>query len=237
MQELSDGSKPILYAINGNHDIGFHYTMTNKTKSRFDHSFQTDSVKLIQINGINLVTINSITMEGDYCDLCSHARHQLHTISEQLCPQNSSNCDSNKPIVLTHFTLYRESEKFCDNDLDSIPESQKYIPYIQKWDCLSMNATQLILNTIKPRLVITGHTHYGCVTRHPNSLYEWTVASFNYRNNLNPSLLLATISTNKYSINKCLLANEITFHIIDLIIIVLFINFNLLFKYRRKLFK
>ena len=84
-----------------------------------------------------------------------------------------------------------------------------------------MNATQLILNTIKPRFVITRHTEYRCVTRHPNSLYEWTVASFNYRNNLNPSLLLATISTNKYSINKCLLANELIFHVIDTFLIVL----------------
>ncbi|CAG2106405.1 unnamed protein product [Medioppia subpectinata] len=192
-------SMPIVYIINGNHDIGFHPFMTSNSKSRFDRTFHTSSAKLIQINGINFVTINSVTMEGDFCQLCSQAVQQLHTIGQQL---SQNRVDKSGPIVLTHYPLYRKDESLCGYDLDSIPEDQKYTPNRPKWDCLSANATQFILKTLRPRLIVNGHTHYGCVIQHTDSLYEWTVGSFNCRNTLNPSVLLATISSDKYSINN-----------------------------------
>ena len=226
---------PIIHSINGNHDIGFHYTMTQKLKTRFDTSFETDSVKLMTINDINFVTINSITMEGDYCHLCSDAEEKLNVLSSHLCPNFICSSD---PIVLTHFPLFRQSDSHCGHDWDSMPESLKYEPFVQKWDCLSENATKLIIDSLKPRLVITGHSHYGCVTRHANSLYEWTVSSFNYRNNQNPSLLLAKITKNHYSISKCILVNEWLFIITDIFIILLFsIVFKKLFYKRQTLRK
>ena len=227
---------PDVRTVAGNHDIGFHYTMTKKLKSRFDVSFGTDSVKLIRINDINFVTINSITLEGDYCMLCSDAERKLKTIGSELC-SNSLQCSSQMgPIVLTHFPFFRLNDNHCGHDWDSMPESLKYEPFVQKWDCLSENATKLIIDSLKPRFVITGHTHYGCVTRHTESLFEWTVSSFNYRNIQNPSLLLAKISKTKYSVIKCILINEWILYFVDFIIITTFsiISFKILFRKRFK---
>ncbi|CAG2111198.1 unnamed protein product [Medioppia subpectinata] len=210
-----DSTAPIINVINGNHDIGFHYAMTTSSKSRFDHSFNTSAAKLIQINGINFVTINSVTMEGDYCHLCSRAVQQLRTIGHQLRDY------TDRPVVLTHYPLYRRNETDCDNkgyDADSMPESDRLIPYRPKWDCLSANATRYILDTLRPRLVVNGHTHYGCHRRHAaGSVDEWTVGAFNYRHASSPSVLLAVVSPHLHKINKCLLASDLMFHAIDAI--------------------
>jgi hypothetical protein len=222
------------YTIVGNHDIGFHYTMNYKLKTRFERAFKTDSVELLNINGINFVTINSITMEGDFCELCSDAETKLLSIGNKLCP--NSKCDeTNRPILLTHFPLFRESDKDCD-EVDSAPDSLKFEKFKEKWDCLSYNATKLIMNSLKPKLIITGHTHYGCVTLHSNGAQEWTLSSFNYKNIHSPSFLLVKASKSKYFIRKCILPNNITIYIIYMITI-LFLVFlwfknikNLLYK-------
>lgn len=210
-----------MHVISGNHDIGFHYTMSAKLKNRFDHHFRTNSVQLIRIKGVNFVTINSVTMEGDYCQICSDAEQKLKSIGDRLCPKHS-NCHSvERPILLTHFPLFRNSDSDCGHERDATPDSLKYLPFKQKWDCLSMNATQLILKTLRPRLVISGHTHYGCVSRHNDGLYEWTVPSFNYRNTHNPSLLLVKVSKYSHSVSKCVLINEFLLYFIDLSIILI----------------
>jgi ethanolamine phosphate phosphodiesterase len=182
--------------------------MNYKLKNRFDKAFNTDSAQLIRLNGINFVTVNSVTMEGDYCQLCSDAEHKLADIANQLCPQ--SNCSQHsRPILLTHFPLFRESDKFCD-ELDSAPNNIKLEKFKQKWDCLSEKATKLLMDSLKPRLIVNGHTHYGCVTFHTNNVQEWTLSSFNWRNTNNPSFLLAKISQNNFVISKCVLPNQIT---------------------------
>jgi len=182
--------------------------MNLKTNTRFDKAFNTDSVELITINGIHFVTINSVTMEQDYCQLCSDAEQKLLNIANQLCPNSKCNLE-NRPILLTHFPLFRESDKDCD-EIDSAPDSVKFDVYKERWDCLSLNATNLIMNKLKPKLIVTGHTHYGCVTLHPNNVEEWTVPSFNYRNTNIPSILLVKFSKTKFYISKCTLPNQLS---------------------------
>lgn len=218
--------------VSGNHDIGFHYAMTDLTKSRFDRHFESDSVKLYALNGVNVVAINSMTMDGDFCNLCADADHKLKQIGHQLCP-NDSCFPSVRPLVLTHFPLFRVDDSHCGDDSDSGPESYKTHPFVPKWDCLSIEATQLIFKTLRPRLVLTGHTHYGCVTKHGNGTYEWTVAPFNYWMTYTPSLLLLKISETSYSINKCLLINSLVLYFFDFLLFVAFIWLWII-RFRRK---
>lgn len=41
-------------------------------------------------------------------------------------------------------------------------------------------------------------------------MWEWTVASFSWRNTPQPAFLLLTLSENELLVNKCLLPNELT---------------------------
>ena len=160
-------------------------------------------------------------MEGDFCRLCADADYKLRLISRQLCPNNHCFA-SDRPIVLTHFPLFRADDRLCGEDSDTGPDSYKRIPFLPKWDCLSSEATRLVLETLRPRLVLTGHTHFGCVTHHGNGTYEWTVAPFNYLMTYTPSILLVKISKTNYSITKCLLINSSLLYFIDFILFLSF---------------
>ncbi len=81
-----------------------------------------------------------------------------------------------------------------------------------EWDCLSPESTQLLFDRLNPRAVFAGHSHFGCVRRWPTrgDALEYTVASFSWRNNVNPAFLLATIGPNEVLIEKCPMPREQT---------------------------
>lgn len=48
----------------------------------------SDSVELFHHKGVNFVTVNSMAMEGDGCDMCAEAERQLAVVSQRLrCSQ------------------------------------------------------------------------------------------------------------------------------------------------------
>lgn len=220
----------MLLAINGNHDIGWHYEMTPKLKNRFDDTFHTHSVQWLIVNGLNFVTVNSVTMEGDYCQLCAEADRQLKRIGRRLCPEK--HCpERNRAVVLTHYPLFKQGLQKCGHDWDTRPAGDLFWDEsVQKWNCFHSNATDEILSLLKPRLVFNGHTHYGCITRYGSETIEWTIASFNYRYLFSPTFLLMTINENDYAIRKCYLIHGLLFYFVDLFIISLFLI--LIFRYR-----
>lgn len=75
-------------AVVGNHDIGFHYAAHPKLVKRFERQFRTTGVDLVTVNeGVHFVTINSVAMQGDGCELCEAAQEQLKNISRGLLSQ------------------------------------------------------------------------------------------------------------------------------------------------------
>ena len=50
--------------------------------------------------------------------------------------------------------------------VDEMPAPERWTRCREKWDCMSQAATQQILRTLKPRLVLTGHTHFSCRVQH-----------------------------------------------------------------------
>jgi len=56
-----------------------------------------------------------------------------------------------------------------------------------------------LLSLIRPRLVLSGHTHHGCYVVHEDGTPEMTIPSFSWRNRDNPSFVLVS-SSNKEGI-------------------------------------
>ncbi|VDP84428.1 unnamed protein product [Echinostoma caproni] len=186
-------------------------------------SADSTAVSLWVYARIPFVLANSMAFEGDQCHLCTEAMKNVHDIGKRLrnvsvtYPAAHSSiiptdrvptfmaADSEKeqldeysrPILLLHFPLYRKDETDCSPDAwDAMPTKDRSKPYRPKWDCLSEEATNELLRQLRPRLVLSGHSHYSCVRHHripdePNTLVpEWTVASFSWRNLPNPSFLM-----------------------------------------------
>ena len=157
----------------------------------------------------------------------------MKTLSKDLkCARNETSSSSHKcdlssstsslspsaPIVLQHFPLYRESDSHC-SEPDEAPSSKKTTPFKEKYDCISKKSSRDILEMLDPRLVISGHTHHGCLTRHASpivddgkqrrrSVPEYSVSSFSWRNRNNPAFLLAIFTPENYAVSKCLLPEE-----------------------------
>ncbi|KAJ8303038.1 hypothetical protein KUTeg_019434 [Tegillarca granosa] len=202
----------------GNHDVGFHYMMSERNHRRFEHAFDAPAVKLLEIKGNLFVMLNSMAMEGDGCNLCSEAVEKLEEISWQLkCAKGTSErktvaklqkdersmfvlfffllltqsspkqllslfnyekiltglCYSELYKIKQHFPMYRQSDANCSLP-DAAPVEEKEIPFREKWDCLSKEATQQLFDWINPRLIISAHTHHGCYRIHDHGTPEWT---------------------------------------------------------------
>lgn len=80
-------------------------------------------------------------------------------------------------------------------------------------DVVNREATDRIMTILNPAFIFSGHSHYSCLYSHPNGisplfiLYnadcscagvrEFTVSTFNWRNRLDPSFVLATVHSTK----------------------------------------
>uniref|UniRef100_A0A8D0H8B1 Metallophosphoesterase 1 n=1 Tax=Sphenodon punctatus TaxID=8508 RepID=A0A8D0H8B1_SPHPU len=206
-----------LVAIVGNHDIGFHYEMTTYKLSRFDRVFNFTSEKLITRKGINFVLVNSVAREGDGCIICSTAEAKLIELSRKLnCSwkkHSNKECGdveqlpASEPILLQHYPLYRRSDSDCTGE-DSAPPEEKSIPFKEKYDVLSQEASRKLIWWFHPRLILSGHTHSACEVLHDGKIPEISIPSFSWRNRNNPSFIMGSITPTDYSLHKCFLPFE-----------------------------
>ncbi|XP_030220863.1 metallophosphoesterase 1 isoform X1 [Gadus morhua] len=218
-----------LVVLVGNHDIGFHYEMDWSKLQRFEKVFNSTSTRILTKKGINFLLVNSVALHGDGCPICQSVEKELVKLSRDLScslqnspPSSSIGLDSavegcegaeslppTPPIMLQHYPLYRVSDASCTGE-DAAPPEERHLLFREKYDVLSKEASQKLLQWFKPRLILSGHTHSGCEVLHDNSYPEISVPSFNWRNRNNPSFILATLSEGSHSLSKCFLPEEST---------------------------
>nr|XP_048275271.1 metallophosphoesterase 1 isoform X2 [Myodes glareolus] len=209
------GSHVQLKVVIGNHDIGFHYQMSKYRIKRFEDVFSSE--RLFSWKGVNFVMVNSVAMEGDGCSICSEAEAELRELSRKLnCSrevQGSSLCEGEQrlpfsaPVLLQHYPLYRASDANCSGE-DAAPPEEKNVPFKEKYDVLSQEASQKLLWWLQPRLVLSGHTHSACEVLHPGGVLEVSVPSFSWRNRNNPSFIMGSLTSRDYALSKCYLPFE-----------------------------
>ncbi|XP_050425907.1 metallophosphoesterase 1 isoform X2 [Adelges cooleyi] len=232
-----------LYTVVGNHDIGFHYSITPYLERRFYKAFNTGPVTLVSKRNVHFVTVNSMAMEMDGCYFCYNAEQQLRDITRRLkCSKREIACPEkmmvegnySAPILLQHFPLHRKNDMAC-NEPDSAPTNEKQKSFRDGWDCLKKDATKKLLQSINPRLVFDGHSHHGCHLIHQNNIHEYTLSSFNWRNKYNPSFVLAQFTANQYGVETCHMPREFTIATIYMLFILIFLykNFNVKSNFKR----
>ncbi|RLU21082.1 hypothetical protein DMN91_007698 [Ooceraea biroi] len=211
-----------LYVVAGNHDMGFHYAITPYRSQRFINGLKSPSVRRVSVRGNHFVLINSMALEGDGCFLCRPTEIAVNKLAKDLkCARKMSNDCRNasaisrysRPILLQHYPMYRESDEIC-NELDQAPDELRAIKFRERWECLSKEASEQLLDILNPRLIAAGHTHHGCRRIHRDDVLEFTVSSFSWRNKVNPSLLLGTFTPSNYAVAKCYMPVESTVIII-----------------------
>ncbi|XP_045880368.1 metallophosphoesterase 1 isoform X2 [Meles meles] len=208
-----------LKVVVGNHDIGFHYQMSTYKIKRFEKVFNPE--RLFSWKGTNFVMVNSVALEGDGCHICSKAEAELLEISHQLnCSREERGSGSgpcrdapllpaSAPVLLQHFPLYRRSDANCSGE-DAAPLEERGIPFKERYDVLSREASQQLLWWLRPRLILSGHTHSACEVLHGAGIPEISVPSFSWRNRNNPSFIMGSMTPTEYALAKCYLPHEAT---------------------------
>ena len=111
---------------------------------------------------------------------------------------------------MSHYPLYRRSDSHCQEE-DEAPADEKEDVFREGWDCLTRNASSELLSRLRPRLVLSGHTHHGCNTTHrDHQVSEISVSSFSWRNKKNPAFYLGYFSQEDFRLSKCFMPNENT---------------------------
>ncbi|XP_008586272.1 PREDICTED: metallophosphoesterase 1 isoform X1 [Galeopterus variegatus] len=113
------------------------------------------------------------------------------------------------PVLLQHYPLYRRSDADCSGE-DAAPPEERTVLFTEKYDVLSREASQKLLWWLRPRLVLSGHTHSACEVLHAGGLLELSVPSFSWRNRNNPSFIMGSLTPTDHALSKCYLPREDT---------------------------
>uniref|UniRef100_A0A8C0AKZ2 Metallophosphoesterase 1 n=1 Tax=Bos mutus grunniens TaxID=30521 RepID=A0A8C0AKZ2_BOSMU len=71
-----------------------------------------------------------------------------------------------------------------------------------------LNCSRELLWWLRPRLILSGHTHSACEVQHRAGVLEVSVPSFSWRNRNNPSFIMGSITPMDYALAKCYLPRE-----------------------------
>ncbi|XP_076992133.1 metallophosphoesterase 1 isoform X7 [Tamandua tetradactyla] len=99
------------------------------------------------------------------------------------------------------------SDENCSGE-DAAPPGERHLPFQERYDVLSQDASQKLLWWLRPRLVLSGHTHSACEVLHAGTTLEVSVPSFSWRNRNNPSFIMGSITATDFSLSKCYLPLE-----------------------------
>lgn len=167
---------------------------------RFEKSFNNTSNTIVTLRGVHFVMINSMTLDQDGCWFCREAENEIRSIARRLrcaddktrqeCTHISDRLETySQPILLQHFPTYRESDVTClEHDAPVIEN------FRGKWEVLSEEATDFLGDNLDPRVAFSGHSHHYCHSVNLLGIDEYTIASFSWRNKVNPSFLLVMSS-------------------------------------------
>lgn len=194
--------RPKVVAVAGNHDLGFHYAMSPDRNDWFSKEFNRTAVDLLTLKGTPFVLLNSMAFEGDNCRFCAMAEQRVYQLGKIL------EKDGKRPIVLQHYPLFRTSDAEC---LEEEPEAKRE-KYRERWEVISRDATNLLIEQLRPRAAFGGHSHKSCrkIWRKPVEFVEYTINSFSWRNNDRPSFLMTVVENDELKVSICHLPREST---------------------------
>jgi len=232
----------------GNHDVGFHDRMTDfdyplrRFLQRFRSFPYIERLEQTNTKSLNLIVVNSMMFYNDSCPFCSMAIKEAAALGRRLDQERNSTPGKSfaRPIMFKHIPLYRKDDLSSCKHPPWKEEKVKKLN-VQGLDVLHKGATSYLLDRIKPRLVISGHTHMECHTRHKvgsedlltdikgpddtsNFAHEITVSSYNHKfAEIRPGYLLLSVNSTHYYAKHCDMIDEWVVALIYLIVLCIVI--------------
>ncbi|KAJ5079715.1 metallo phosphoesterase related [Anaeramoeba ignava] len=196
--ELIQKNKSIeLITMAGNHDIGYGIECVPFIIERFEKNFNKLNIEMNESNHI-FAFLNNIPLDGSLNEI---EKSKTWDFVLKL-----SEVTNEKPIILfMHIPLYKPKGS-CpgDSTLDQF-ESIISKNAVVEQNLLSEENSKFILEKIKPKLIFTGHDHYGCIYKHEknnenNYIFEYTLRSI--LGDFGGGFVTLEIEENSFSLNQ-----------------------------------
>nr|GEW96676.1 putative calcineurin-like metallo-phosphoesterase superfamily protein [Tanacetum cinerariifolium] len=191
-----------VYFLSGNHDIGYsgYHSKIPKVISRYEKAFGSRNYNFTA-GAVEFVVVDAQTIDG---------RPQQNQTSATWKFVNSVSTDyqSRPRVLLTHIPLYRPDSTPCGPRRSSPIIDQRISRASDDRDIVYQNyltekTTNMLLDSIKPVLVLSGHDHDQCTVTHiaeHGPVVEQTLGTISWQQgNLYPSFMLLTASKLAYS--------------------------------------
>ncbi|ETV88391.1 hypothetical protein H257_00021 [Aphanomyces astaci] len=206
----------------GNHDAAFGPGLTAPLVGRHEREFGPAN-RVVNVNNVLFLQLNTMALESDVLDQQVHHDAMAYDHPPYLlCPYEVSPCplivssrrflDSVEEkrrstgfpplVLLTHLPLYRPDDLACGAqraaESGHITYEAPSFKYTERHHVLSKALSERLLATIRPVLVLSGHSHATCAHAHrvhyqPHPVQEYTIPTFSWGMRPDPSFAILTV--------------------------------------------
>ncbi|XP_004510595.1 uncharacterized protein C630.12 isoform X1 [Cicer arietinum] len=185
-----------VYYIPGNHDIGYeslHYAKPEVIR-RYEETFGIRNYRFA-VGKVDFIAVDAQTLDG-------HTQKHLTSQTWEFVKNVSVDEVVRPRVLLTHIPLYRPDGTYCGPDRSSPIINQRIRHTVQTSNIMYQNyvfekSSKYLLDTIKPKLILSGHDHDQCtITRQSKSgtVKEHTLGTISWQQgNLYPSFMLLSV--------------------------------------------
>ncbi|XP_019461990.1 PREDICTED: uncharacterized protein C630.12 [Lupinus angustifolius] len=188
-----------VYYIPGNHDIGYGslHSLKPEVIQRYEETFGIRNYNF-SVGKVNFITVDAQTIDGP---------PQKHLTSQTWEFVKNISVDGvvHPRVLLTHIPLYRPDDTYCGPDRGSPVINQRISRTVNGntndiayQNYVFEDSSKNLLDTIKPKLILSGHDHDQCTVTHESKfgpVNEQTLGTISWQQgNLYPSFMLLSVS-------------------------------------------
>ncbi|KAK7294554.1 hypothetical protein RJT34_17443 [Clitoria ternatea] len=187
-----------VYYIPGNHDIGYEilHSLKPEVIQRYEEIFGIRNYKLM-IGKVDFIAIDAQTLDG-------HPHKHLTSQTWDFVKNISAGDVIHPRVLLTHIPLFRRDNTYCGPSRSSSIINQRIqhtgnsnAGDIMYQDYVFEESSKHLLETIKPKFILSGHDHDQCTITHQSKFgpaTEHTVGTISWQQgNLYPSFMLLSV--------------------------------------------
>ncbi|TMW63584.1 hypothetical protein Poli38472_002525 [Pythium oligandrum] len=192
----------------GNHDAAFGRYLTKAGMQRYELAFGPAN-RLMTVKGHKIIHLNTMALDTDVKDpeVRAQAASFLQTL-ETLEPEEDTSV-----VLLTHLPLFRNDDLLCgpvrSQEGGHITYEHPSFRYSPFHHVLSRQLSSQLLTTIRPSVVLSGHTHAWCEYDHTEvNAKEFTIPAFSWGQRPDPSYGVLHLSGRHATVTTCSLPTE-----------------------------
>lgn len=201
LEKLKRTTNRQVYFISGNHDIGYAAFHSHRPEviRRYENEFGVRNYRFTA-GKVEFVAIDAQTLDGS-------SQGNQTSATWNFVKNVSRDSTSSPRVLLTHIPLYRPDWTYCGPHRSSSVINQRISRAARDQEILYQNyiteeASNILLDYIRPILVLSGHDHDQCTVTHKykqGPVVEHTLGTISWQQgNLYPSFMLLSASNHTF---------------------------------------